>query len=74
MHAQSETEEREMLTFTGNIKGQCSNCALQANYLPVPAICPQNRDEILIWHFFKTCFFNRNAETIKKKTGTDEAT
>lgn len=52
MYAQSETEEREMLTFTGNIKGQCSNCALQANYLPVPAICPQNRHEILIWHFF----------------------
>lgn len=55
MHAWSETKEREMLTFTGNIKGQRSNCALQANCLPVPAICPYNRDEILIFcHFFSS--------------------
>ena len=38
MHAWSETKEKEMLTFTGNIKGQCGNCALRANCLPVPAI------------------------------------
>lgn len=53
MHAWSETKEKEMLTFTGNIKGQCSNCALQANCLPVLAIYPYNRDEILIFcHLF----------------------
>lgn len=53
MHAWSETKEREMLTFTGNIKGQCGNRALRANWLPVPVICPYNRDEILIFcHLF----------------------
>lgn len=87
MHAWSETKEREMLTFTGNIKGQRSNCALQANCLPVPAICPYNRDEILIFcHFFPLCSFSRNMERLNdsvrrsphrnyilKKTGTNEA-
>lgn len=63
MHAWSETKEKEMLTFTGNIKGQCGNCALRANCLAVPAICPYNRDEILIFcHLFFNC---RNVESCK---------
>lgn len=53
LHAWSETKEKEMLTFTGNIKGQCSNCALQANCLPMQTVYPNNKDEFLS---FVICF------------------
>lgn len=70
MHAWSETKEREMMTFTGNIKGQCGNCASRANCLPVLAISPHKR----AWnsYLFAICFlsFSRNVEMqqlLKKK-------
>lgn len=87
MHAWSETKEREMLTFTGNIKGQCGNRALRANWLPVPVICPYNRDEILIFcHLFSvemrrgSLFFFPSlslsplkSQQLLKTTGSNEA-
>lgn len=65
MHAWSETKERELLTFRGNIKGQCGNCVLQANCLPVPEICPYNRHQIAIsCHFFFHSFGRKHADVL----------
>lgn len=64
MHAWSETKERELLTFRGNIKGQCGNCVLQANCLSVPGICPYNRHQIAIsCHFFHS-FGRKHADVL----------
>lgn len=65
MHAWSETKERELLTFRGNIKGQCGNCVLQANCLSVPEICAYNRHQIAIsCHFFFHSFGRKHADVL----------